>query len=343
VTTNRWILAILSFAGAIAASVYVVYSSWPQHRNPAILPLWAHAACGAVACLEVLTRGIKLRLAARSLRIPLALDAAVRTCVGGDFGAAITPARSGAEPARFLILAEAGVPTSSNLLLLWVELCLEMLSLAAVVLVAALVFSNTGTALKGVLTVVGIYAGVVIGVALLGIVLSRRRAHGPPPRWAERIGLRGRRWELVQKSLQRIRQSTDAVRHANPLLAVSAYLVSLVHVALRLAILPIIVYALGGPLTHLDAIVLWPLALFYGAVVAPVPGGGGVIEFGFKHFLGGVIPAYLMGASLVWWRFYSFYILVIMGALAAGRSVMRALRQPDPIADSKSATDLQEA
>ena len=58
-TPSRWILAILSFAAAIGASVYVVYSSWPENRNPAILPLWAHAACAAASCLEILARGVK--------------------------------------------------------------------------------------------------------------------------------------------------------------------------------------------------------------------------------------------------------------------------------------------
>ncbi|HSJ62274.1 MAG TPA: flippase-like domain-containing protein [Gemmatimonadaceae bacterium] len=341
-TPARWILAILSFAAAIGASIYVIYSSWPEHRNPAILPLWAHAACAAVACLEVLARGVKLKLAALALKIPLDLNAAVRTCVGGDFGAAITPARSGAEPARFLILAEAGVKPADNLLLLWVELSLEMLSLALAVIVFAIVFSDAGLALQGVLAVVGIYALFVIGLAVIGVALARRSEHGPP-RWLARLGVVNSRWETAQRLLRRVRESTEAVRHAHWGLGIAAYLVSLVHVALRLAVLPIIVYALGATEVPLAPLVLWPLALFYGAVVAPVPGGGGVIELGFRHFLGAAIPAFLIGASLVWWRFYSFYILVIMGALAAGRTVMRALRDTGELAETAAENELQSA
>ena len=341
-TPFRWTLAFLSFAAAIGASVYVIYSSWPEHRNPAILPLWAHAACAVVACLEVLARGVKLKLAARALGIPLDLNAAVRTCVGGDFGAAITPARSGAEPARFLILAEAGVKPADNLLLLWVELSLEMLSLAFAVLVFAVGFAGADSALNGVLAVVGVYAIVVIGIAVIGIALARRSEAGPPG-WLAAFGVRGHRWEVVQRLLQRVREGTDAVRHAHVGLGIAAYIVSLIHVALRLAILPIIVYALGATDVPLAPLVLWPLALFYGAVVAPVPGGGGVIELGFRHFLGAIIPAFLIGASLVWWRFYTFYILVIMGALAAGRTVMRALRDTGEIAESAAENELQSA
>ena len=341
-TPSRWILAILSFAAAIGASIYVIYSSWPEHRNPAILPLWAHAACAAVACLEVLARGVKLKLAASALKIPLDLNAAVRTCVGGDFGAAITPARSGAEPARFLILAEAGVKPADNLLLLWVELSLEMLSLAFAVVVFAIVFSDGGAALQGVLAVVGIYALVVIGIAALAVGLARR-SDRDPPRWLATIGVKEHRWKSLTRLLGRVRESTEAVRHAHWGLGLAAYFVSLIHVGLRLAVLPIIVYALGATEVPLAPLVLWPLALFYGAVVAPVPGGGGVIELGFRHFLGSVIPGFLIGASLVWWRFYSFYILVIMGALAAGRTVMRALRDPEELADTATDNELQSA
>jgi uncharacterized membrane protein YbhN (UPF0104 family) len=98
---------------------------------------------------------------------------------------------------------------------------------------------------------------------------------------------------------------------------------------MRLVVLPVLVYSLGGVDAPLAPLVLWPLALFYGAVVAPVPGGGGFIEVTFKHFLGDAIPAPLIGASLVWWRFYTFYLYIILGALAAGRSVMRALREDE--------------
>jgi hypothetical protein len=64
-------------------------------------------------------------------------------------------------------------------------------------------------------------------------------------------------------------------------------------------------------------------------VVAPVPGGGGIVEVGFKATLAGVIPVALFGASLVWWRFYTFYLYILLGALAAGGTVLRALRSAD--------------
>ena len=52
-----------------------------------------------------------------------------------------------------------------------------------------------------------------------------------------------------------------------------------------------------------------------------------MVEFVFKASLGGTLPARLLGASLIWWRVYTFYIYIVIGAIAAGRTVMRALQR----------------
>jgi len=90
----------------------------------------------------------------------------------------------------------------------------------------------------------------------------------------------------------------------------------------------------------LAPLVLWPVALMWGSAIAPLPGGGGAVEVGFKAALGHAIPARIFGAALVWWRFYTFYLFILLGALAAGGTVLRALRddpaendeEPDPTA-----------
>ncbi len=326
-SSKRWLLAIVSFAVTIGASVYIVYTTWPQQRNPAILPLWAHTTAVAIVALEVLARALKFKLSALCLRIPLSINTCLRVCLGGDFGAAITPGRSGAEPARFLVLSEAGVPPARNLLLLFLELLLEMSSLAVVVIGLGIYFrQEAGAALGGVLGVVGAYSAVVLGIGALGVVLSRGDTSGPPPAWAVTLRLTGRRWRTVQRALKRIRSSVIEVRGARFGFLGLAWIASVAHIMLRTMILPLLVYALGV-VAPLAPLVLWPLALVYGAVVAPVPGGGGLIEITFKHFLGDSIPAPIFGATLVWWRFYTFYLYVILGAFAAGRTVMRALRE----------------
>ena len=37
----------------------------------------------------------------------------------------------------------------------------------------------------------------------------------------------------------------------------------------------------------------------------------------------------LFAAALLWWRFYTFYIYIVLGAIVAGGTVIRAVRKTD--------------
>jgi uncharacterized membrane protein YbhN (UPF0104 family) len=137
----------------------------------------------------------------------------------------------------------------------------------------------------------------------------------------------------VQRSLRQLRTSVQAVRQARVGAMTLALLASVVHVAARALVLPALVYGARAGLPATKAavapLVLWPLALQYGGVVAPAPGGGGFIEAAFGATLRRAIPARIFGASLIWWRVYTFYAYVLLGGVATGRTVLRALRHRD--------------
>jgi glycosyltransferase 2 family protein len=328
VTPKRWLLTILSFAAAIGASVWVVWSSWPSGQGRLLLPVMAHVVAFAGAAGEVVLRAFKLTWSARGLDVPLTLRTAFRVCLGGDFGASVTPSRSGAEPARFLIMAEAKTPLGGIVMVLWAEIVLEVLSLATVALLIWLVFPGSGKAVSSVLLVIASYALTVLAVSVVGLILSRRNANGPPPQWAPKIGLNAGRWRAIQKALRQLRTSVAALKHAKPIPMLGSFIASALHVISRLCILPGLVLFVA-PQTPIAPLVAWPLAMQYGAAVVPAPGGGGAVELVFKQTLGDVIPAEIFGASLVWWRFYTIYLYILVGALVAGGTVMRALRPKD--------------
>jgi glycosyltransferase 2 family protein len=103
-TPIRWLLTIVSFAATIGVSLYLVFG-WSQHGAALTLPPRAHLLAALAVGVEVLARALKIRWSARAAGIQISLGTATRTCLGGDFAAAITPARSGAEPARFFVLS----------------------------------------------------------------------------------------------------------------------------------------------------------------------------------------------------------------------------------------------
>ena len=322
-TPLRWLLVLVSFAAAAGVALWVISSHWPEGGAPLGLPWWAHlAALGAVA-FELTLRSAKIALSARACGIPLQFGTAARATLGGDFATAITPARVGAEPARFLVLREAGVPAAKALLVLFLELFIELVSLVVIAGVLLAVLPATG-ALKGVIAMVGGYATVVLGLGFGAWMLSRRRPTGPPPRWLVAIGLGGGFWNGVQVSLRHHRESVDAVQHAKWPMMAGSLACSVLHITGRLMTLPIIITALGAKVS-LTSLILWPLVLLYGGALIPAPAGGGAMEFGFSAIMKDVLPLDVMAAALIWWRFYSYYIYVLLGAFAAGRTVMRAL------------------
>ena len=128
----------------------------------------------------------------------------------------------------------------------------------------------------------------------------------------------------MQLALRNLRASVEALKQARWSMMAGSLACSVLHISGRLMTLPIIIGSLGAdvPLTSL---ILWPLVLLYGGALIPAPAGGGAMEYGFSAIMRGILPPDVMAASLIWWRFYSYYIYVALGALAAGRTVMRAL------------------
>ena len=326
---KRWVYTAVSFAAVLGVSAYFIVG-WLRAGSSIGLPWRAHALALAAVVIEILTRTWKITWSAKAAHIRLKFTTALRTTLAGDFGASITPARSGAEPARFLVLAESGVPTSSALVVLYAELFLEALSLATVVVIVAIVFRHAGFVLGALVGVVGVYAGFVLGIAVIALVLSRRQAGASAPRWARRLWLGGKRWVIIQGWLAKVRTTVESVQQIEMRWAAGAYLMSIAHVSMRLCVLPALVLGAGAS-APLAPLALWPLGLLYGAAVVPAPGGGGAVELAFHAALAGVIGMSLFAAALLWWRFYTFYLYIILGAVVAGDTALRALRKTDEL------------
>lgn len=322
---KRWIWTAISFAAVIAVSVYTIQRDAPIDVRLNI-PAVAHVLAALAFAVEVGTRSLKLTWSAKSIGTRLPVSTALRTSLGGDFAACITPGRVGAEPARFLILAQAGVAASDAMVVLYLELLLELISLVIVVVAMTLLFDISATARVAMIGVLGGYAAFVVGLGTVGVILSRRNVGADPPPWARRIRLHGKRWEIAQRWFTRVRTTVDAFKDMHYGWAAMSLLASTTHIAIRFTILPAIVYTMTPKDVALAPLVVWPLGIIYGAGVVPAPGGGGAVELTFRAVLGGVIPREIFAPALLWWRFYTFYIYIIIGGLVAGNTALRAVR-----------------
>lgn len=333
-STRRWLLVILSFATALGVSAWVVISSWPHGGSTRSLPLAAHLLALTLSLVDIVARAVKLHWSARSIGCRLPMRPALRATIGGDFGGAITPSRSGTEPARFLLLSEAKLGAGNAVVVIFTELALEIAGLVVLALALALILPRGGLALTGFIGVVLGFVALLAGGIVLALAISRERDEDDPPRWARMLRISDARWMRLRRPLRELHERLRVLRRLHPGWAAAALVMTIVHVAARVAILPVLVRT-AAPEASLRPLIIWPLTLYYGAGSAPAPGGGGVVEVAFRAALGGVIPLAYMGASLIWWRFYSFYFPMLLGAVATGRAVTRALRDR-PAASSGS-------
>lgn len=309
----------------VSVSVWIVHGAFRAGGPPPIVPIWAHALAIAFVGVEVCSRAIKIQWGARAVDVKLSFWTSLRTCLGGDLASSLTPSRTGAEPARFLVLAESRMPAANILLVLFIELLMELTTLVVVALGLWVIFHGTATVLGFLTTIIAGYAAFVLAVGMAGLLMAQRSASGPPPEWVRSVGLNAGHWRSIQRASRHMRESVAALRRANPRWLLAAFGASLMHVLSRLAILPVIVWSVSRA-APLAGLVLWPLVLIYGGSIAPAPGGGGAVEFGFKKAFDGTLAPPVLAASLVWWRFYTLYLYILLGALAGGTTVLRALR-----------------
>jgi len=61
----------------------------------------------------------------------------------------------------------------------------------------------------------------------------------------------------------------------------------------------------------------------------------------FRAALAGVIGKQYFAAALLWWRFYTFYIYIVLGAIVAGNTALRAVRKTQDLEEEFEDADDQ--
>lgn len=240
-------------------------------------------------------------LAARAARstvlLPVRLTRAMIVNCCGDAIAAITPARLGGDPIRFVWFARGGIPGS-----------MILASFA------------TETVVNGVVLVAGAGLLLVFFAELawpLTLHLMRRAGTGPdlfvtigaialcvliPLAVARRFSGAG---AFLRDSWRTFRAQSRGV-----LARVGVW--TLVSMLARAAILPVLLARTPGIGT--GALLLGSVAALYALLLAPTPGGVGPIEAGFVAGFGDALDFREVAALLIAWRVYAWLCGAAIGA-----------------------------
>ncbi len=254
---------------------------------------------------------------------------AARINAYGDAASAVTPARLGGDPARFLGFRRAGVETPRALAGLAVEALIDWVLLALAAVLLGVAFADTAAA--GVARLVALATGptarvliaAVLALALVSAALALwyRRRHPLP---------------LPGGSASRAASLAATWRHARGLggrtVMLAAALTTL-SMAARTAILPVL--AAGLPGLDPRAVILGSFALLYGQLALPTPAGAGAVELGFVGGFAESMSPRALAALLLAWRLYTLILGAALGGVLAATTALGAwLRRRRPGATS---------
>jgi uncharacterized membrane protein YbhN (UPF0104 family) len=270
---------------------------------------------------DVLVRAVRIRLLVPGAPT-LTLWQAITINAYGDAASAVTPARLGGDPARFLGCRRAGVATPRALAGLAVEALIDWVLLAVAAVLLGLAFADTAAA--GVAHLVAratgrlarILVAAVVALALVSAALAhwyRRRHPLPLPGGAA-------------ASLVATWRQARALGGRTVLLAATLTTLSM---AARTAILPVL--AAGLPGLDPRAVILGSFALLYGQLALPTPAGAGAVELGFVGGFAGTMSPRALAALLLAWRLYTLILGAALGAVLAATAALGAWRnRPAP-------------
>jgi uncharacterized membrane protein YbhN (UPF0104 family) len=261
--------------------------------------LTANLLCVALVALDLAVRGWRIQwiLQGTQCRITF-LDALTLNAVG-DAAAAVTPNRIGAEPARLGGAMLSRVPLAAGVVAIAIEtLVMGVTTIAAAVWLAVLYapewWRTAGPALEDTIDDAWPFILAMLAAGLLAWWAVRRFA--PALSHSMRRGSR-RAWVYARRMPRW------------PLVA--AAITSVISIAARVAILPVLAATLPHP-PPLGPLCFASFGLVYGQMLLPTPSGAGVVELGF---LGGAVGNLGAGYKplLLLWRFYTTVLLIAEG------------------------------
>jgi len=264
------------------------------------LKLSQHLAVVALLALDCLARGVRLRAL-----VPMPLARAVGVNLCGDAVGSLTPAQIGADPVRFAAFRSSGASASVLLAALVTEFGMSVVATVAGAVILSGLFAGAAEEFGRRLATLaspawGVRALAIVALpAAVSAVLAVRFRHRLPP-------------SLVHH----LRDVWVAVRRRPPALLAMVGCLTLVSLAARTAVLPIL--AAGIPGVKASVVIVGSYLLLLGQAVLPTPAGAGGVELGFlagfSANLGGAA-----GQLLVVWRFYTLLLGLVAGGLLLAR------------------------
>jgi len=237
----------------------------------------------------------------------------------------ITPFSSGGQPMEVYYLSKAGIKASkgTNIILqnfIMYQMALILYGIIAIFLNYYFHFFKEVAILKE-LTLIGFIVNTLVGVGLLFVSFStkfNKMIVSFAIKFCHKIKLVKNIDETAEKWTIRLNEFHESAElfKRKKLLFLKGFIYNFMALGCFYIIPLFVIYGMGHfDITPVQVIVSSAYVMIIGAFV-PIPGGSGGIEFGFLQFLGNFVTGSILSASLLVWRFITYYIGIIIGAVA---------------------------
>lgn len=250
----------------------------------------------------------------------------------GTFFNGITPFSSGGQPAQIVFMQRRGISVGE----------------ATAMLVSRFLVYQGVVTLLGVVAIFGAYPLMVDSISNLAIlaffgfilnsaVLFFLILFSLSPRITEKL-IKGLIWLLhkvkvskdaktaTEKALRELQFFHSSMHElaGRPFIMIIAVLTTFMQLACMISIPYFVSLSIGISLNYFE-ITAVQLILFLVVSLIPTPGASGVSEGGYLVFFGPFFGD-AIGAALLIWRFFSYYINIIVGGITAGHEIGSKVR-----------------
>jgi uncharacterized protein (TIRG00374 family) len=311
-------------------------ASWQALTS--LQPVWVLAA---FCCwfLYVAGRALALKFFCARQGLPIRAGEAWRIAMIGQYYSGITPAATGGQPMQIYELNKCGVPVGVGSSAMIVKfICFQVALLLLGGGMWLFYAKQISVQLEGLLWFVRLGFGInLFWTALLLLILVKQSIVA----WLMRIVLligRKLRWirdperfsARVDAQLTEFHRVLEMLVH-RPLILVVMLSLAFFQVLSYMSAVYCLYRGFGQSGISPGFIITVQLLLFLAVSFMPMPGASGAQEGGFVLFFRGIFPEGSMFAALLAWRFFTYYLMLIVGGAVVVRSTFIKKRQRIPL------------
>lgn len=310
-------LLIVLLVGFNGADPEAIWNAFTQS-----LPQWILACFGCYA-VYMLCDAVCIWYYLRNQGYRISLSYALFVSVEGLYYCGITPGASGGQPMQIFFLNKKKVPIGiSTSALVVKQFCFQsvMLVLDIVLLICYSDFVNTTLGGNSWILIMGFGYNALVVAALVLMAVNKRLVHGLVM-GCIRIGTRLRickdpeasrtKWEDVVETYH----SSVQVLIRRPMQLIFQFLVSLLQLLALLVTTHCVFYALHVQNLNFGQVLTLAAVLYTSANYTPLPGASGAQEGFYFLFFAPVLGMEIRLPSLLLWRFFTYYLWLIVGAV----------------------------